>query len=773
MDGGLLDEQKLDPKLIEQLGPGRCGAIMNAWPKFTAVGAIGPDLFFWLQDYNDSNIPCDEIMLAMSLLYYLDDQGRLEDGPFDGLITIFSTVVGDTWAKILRFLSKLDALWQKFLKWWNETIGPIIAKAGQAVDDLSGGIFSALGDAITELKNGLVNLAEEELFESFDIFKWFSLKMRNGFDEQAFLWSDMTHYRRTSVIPARLIYHAREMLNDPTTAQHGEQLLAFALGWICHNGTDVIEHSFVNEQCGGPFRTHWQRHHLIENHIDGWNYHCTKDGTLPRDDFVGWQPSYPSIADSALYFAVQIPQDIDEPGSNQQGDLRQPLPEGTDSATQFKRKELLDTDGALPQWLAETIVQVFIEIYADPVTEGGDPKVQGALNEIPVPHPRNLHGQAFKDILDKSPDLIGKWLGILGIDNVGIALDELRQIIAPDLPETIPNIPEGFPFPWEIMAAYRFMLSWFKRSYLNTMDLDRPEPPTVFVPPASDVDIGPPDFSGVSSSDDPVSQTCEALAALLDWVFKSLEKAAQFLYDIAKSAASLVTWPAREAIYYAVTLPLWEATENIRMVLVHMGYMMPQSEQFWNDDPTGNLKRPNEVDESLVRLGHSVDSAFQEALASAIDFLGNLDNDPALNNVGVRDTLHAPNPWLPVRNPKPLNAQPNPANPVVEYLRPWAFPNTNNLRNDPKRAGNRLETPLTHAGPYSTDTLPNQLLQTDNSISNVARQLYQDAQNPNETDRISTAFVLHQGDGELGEGKYRGTNPMGDPVVFSTYLIGT
>jgi hypothetical protein len=59
--------------------------------------------------------------------------------------------------------------------------------------------------------------------------------------------------------------------------------------------------------CGGPFRTHWQRHHLIENHVDAWNYQCTGNGILPKDDFVGWQESYPSIADAALYFAVQIP----------------------------------------------------------------------------------------------------------------------------------------------------------------------------------------------------------------------------------------------------------------------------------------------------------------------------------------------------------------------------------------------------------------------------------------------------------------------------------
>ena len=62
-----------------------------------------------------------------------------------------------------------------------------------------------------------------------------------------------------------------------------EQFLAFALGYITHVGTDTIAHSFVNEQCGGPYRT-THRHHLIESHIDAWNYEQTgPGGTIPAD----------------------------------------------------------------------------------------------------------------------------------------------------------------------------------------------------------------------------------------------------------------------------------------------------------------------------------------------------------------------------------------------------------------------------------------------------------------------------------------------------------
>ena len=759
----------LDP--VKQLGPQVCGQAMKAWPKFTALGANGPDLFFFLQDYNQIEIPSDEIMLAMSLAYYLDDQKRLPD-EYAGLVAILA-LVSQTWADIVRFIIKLEQIWQKFLKVWNDTIGPIVEAAGKAIDDLTGGLLSTLGQAFTELANDLLALAAEELLSVGDVFGWFALKMRKGFDEQAFLWSDMVHYRRTSIVPARLIEHARIMRadNDPQTKEHGDQLLAFALGWICHVGTDVVAHSFVNEQCGGPFRTHWQRHHLIENHIDASNYERTKAGSgLTPDDFCGYQDSYPGLNQSALYFAMQIPQGIDKLATNdqKQGDLRRPLPEGDDQATQEQRKELLDTDGELPLWLAETIVQVFIEVYAhaaeggifskDPAT-GNDP-----LGEGDPPHPRNLLGQQFQTDIESGAVDIGKLLELLGVDNAGVALDELRKQIAPHPPFTVP---EGFPLPWEVQTAYRFMLSWFKRSYVSTFDMDKPQRPTVFTPPASDVTniardfTGPPDFSGVNPQDDPISQVCEALAALLDWVFKTVQDIGQFIEDLLKTVASASSWPVREVIYDNIILPAWGLSENLRRVLVHMGYLMPQSEETW---PNGELRKPSEIDHELITLGHTVDSAFKEALAAAWDPLGNLDDDPALTNEGVRDPLAALTPWLPIRvtkGEKPPTFSAASAGSVVEFQRPWAYPDRTNDR-DSTKAGNYLEAPLTTAGPYPRETLPVQLLATDGTASNAARAKYEAAGCPADTDAYNADFISAD----------HPSNPLGDPVVFSTYLMG-
>ena len=53
-------------------------------------------------------------------------------------------------------------------------------------------------------------------------------------------------------------------------------------------------------------------------------------------------------------------------------------------------------------------------------------------------------------------------------------------------------------------------------------------------------------------------------AAILDWIFKTLERVAQLLYDVVKTIASAATWPVREALYYGVTLPAWQVAEKVQ-----------------------------------------------------------------------------------------------------------------------------------------------------------------------------------------------------------------
>jgi hypothetical protein len=160
---------------------------------------------------------------------------------------------------------------------WNDTIGPVVALGDNAADALTGGLLSQFGVVVEELKVALKTIAEEELLTFTDIFSRFNTCVQKGFAEDLFLWSDMSHYRRPSALCQAFVDQVDKLAQKGMT-QESEQFLAFTLGYITHLGTDTIAHAFVNEQCGGSFRNHPQRHHLIENHIDAWNYAQTAPG---------------------------------------------------------------------------------------------------------------------------------------------------------------------------------------------------------------------------------------------------------------------------------------------------------------------------------------------------------------------------------------------------------------------------------------------------------------------------------------------------------------
>jgi hypothetical protein len=49
-------------------------------------------------------------------------------------------------------------------------------------------------------------------------------------------------------------------------------LQAYSYGWLSHITADVVGHAYVNLAVGGPWRTHFQRHHLQENFMDVWSW---------------------------------------------------------------------------------------------------------------------------------------------------------------------------------------------------------------------------------------------------------------------------------------------------------------------------------------------------------------------------------------------------------------------------------------------------------------------------------------------------------------------
>jgi len=124
--------------------PQFCGEVMREWEKFTAIGAIGPDLFYFSQDYNTNPVGAqsDELMLALAT-YYFYDKAKEED--WEPLLIILDKV-NSTIAALLRFLIKLQKIWDEFLAAWNATIGPLVHAATSLLDDLQQRVFDQLPD---------------------------------------------------------------------------------------------------------------------------------------------------------------------------------------------------------------------------------------------------------------------------------------------------------------------------------------------------------------------------------------------------------------------------------------------------------------------------------------------------------------------------------------------------------------------------------------------------------------------------------------------------
>ncbi|WP_194904437.1 zinc dependent phospholipase C family protein [Catenulispora rubra] len=739
------------------LTPQRCGELMKKWPKYTNVGAIGPDLFFFCQDYSgapfaESPYACDTLMLAMAVYYWVD---KAKDEDWEPLLVILAEV-DQTFAQVVRMLIKLQKAWQDFVQVWDATIGPVVSAAEAVLDGLTGGVISAVGGAISEFATALTQIVEQELVSYKDVFSWFSLKMRTGYDEHAFLWSDMLHYRKTNQMAANLLAEAQRQFGEDHDQDKLEQFQAFALGWIAHIGTDVIAHSYVNEQAGGPFRTHWQRHHLVENHIDAWNYRQARadgKGGLPGDDLAA-NDVYPDLSRSAFVYAVAL--DEEHPNG---WDRPATLPADRDAA-----KKAVDQDGEMPAWLAEGIVRALMATY----DEEGETV------------PTNLAGSDFANGLGTVKSGLETLLNVAGV-NLNRPIDDIIAQVAPAPGFTVPK---GFPLPWEVQVSYRFMISYYRLAFWGGFDLDKPRMPSVIEwPPASDLSdlASAPDFSGVNS-DDPLEDICAAILALLQWLVKEVAAVVKLVADIVKAIVSPLTYPIRWALYQLAMLA-WDMVNTAHDMLAHLGFVLPHGELRYPDD--GELRQPNEIDKALIQLGNTVDAAFQQALADAVDPFGFLDEDPNL-------LVPQPNPrterypFFPVR---PVQDSVNDAD---EYRRPWAYPSVS-VRGDhttrydtPTELSDvvnelkalnvdaRISTEIvrilgrtagTVSGPYPHGALPHEVLfRTDKPVSPAERQMYEHAATPAHTDVVNEQVI--------GRTPDRDHSPLGDPIPFSAYLMG-
>ena len=167
---------------VRHYDPQYCGRIMRDWEKFTAIGAIGPDLFFFSEDWNSDLVGphSDQIMLALAIYYFFDAANEDEWEP----LLIILEEVNSTMAAIIRFLLKLQRIWDDFVDAWNKTIGPFVDAASEILDDLTGGLISQFQVALDELMIAIKLIGEEELTTFADIWGLMNTVVQKGWSER-------------------------------------------------------------------------------------------------------------------------------------------------------------------------------------------------------------------------------------------------------------------------------------------------------------------------------------------------------------------------------------------------------------------------------------------------------------------------------------------------------------------------------------------------------------------------------------------------------------
>jgi hypothetical protein len=348
-------------------------------PNYYALGAIGPDLFFFLPDFRSVCVAGRRLPLA-------------------------NTLIGITeW---------LDELYKNLDEWiladWEKYFGPGNENSAEAISRMTGDLSTMVAD----VTGGFASIGTTALLalasQARDWIGMFSLGLNKGYDDQDFFWSDMLHYRKTSGFGRSLWSLAN--------SEQSDELRAYALGYITHLATDTTGHAFVNEKSGGPFRTHWQRHHLVENHMDAQTY----------DVDHGSEPRYNMFTESALHYSIAFT----DTGTDNHQDPLPSYPPGDSLRDLYARRRLLDLDSGMPKNLADLIYRAMGQTYQ---TGSADSQTVPAY-----PSPRIITGGDGRpdiEMIQTAYLLLFRYLKMSTLD--GFKHDK------PEPPELFPNL--AFP----------------------------------------------------------------------------------------------------------------------------------------------------------------------------------------------------------------------------------------------------------------------------------------------------------------------------------------
>lgn len=547
-------------------------AAAMAQPTYTALGAIGPDIFFLLPDF----------------------KGTVGTGLFGASRTI----------------KDIYGWWDtNFLGPYEDQLGPIQDNLSDEVDALTGGLASQISAissrAFAFIKDTLITLVSRQ----YDVFSLLGSGVPNGYDERTFFWSDMLHYRKTYTFAAHLWQKASDPSRD---AAQRERFQAFALGWMSHLATDVTGHAFVNEKAGGPFRLHWQRHHLIENHMDAFVY----------EHEHGMDPIYQALSCSAMHLWLSFNPD----GSSRVNFFdAQPGPSydpGDRTPAILDRRAKWDFDSEMPDDLADFLAEALREVYVEQGSDNDPSSAVGMMKDHPM---------VLSDIIP-------------GVDLDGYATAE------------------------DIKNTYWWLTKYVKMTSTDFFSMLRPKEPSTFVVPPfpSPPGSGTGDPGPGASDEGAWHDFLEILLAILAWVIYLGEIGLYPAAALAGIIAGAGTKPIRDVLYNTVELPLYNAWLSMHWYLSMTGFVMPLPQEINPGLHTlgvGVTDAWADVQDALGRLDGNLISHTESEPSGH----NRADRYP-------RDVVMDPPSWLQTAVRFALYQRCGLGDAPSEFLRPWRYP---------------------------------------------------------------------------------------------------
>jgi hypothetical protein len=624
------------------------GQSCHTWRNYLAIGSLGPDLFYLLPDYSDE--------LGCVIRHVLE-------------------WVIDVW----------DVIDAQFVGKWEAWMGPIQANDAQLASQLTTGLSNQLASVLNDLSAAMNSAFGSLMTRMGDWFGLLTSGVPQGYGDDAFYWSDIFHYRRTYQFPYVLYQQAaaaRETAASDRERSDADARMAFAVGWMSHCSTDVTGHPFTNAKAGGPYRDHWQRHHLVENHMDSQNYSAQNPG-----------PCYGERGTSALHFYVAFRSRDDAPYTMRDDgpayDYFASFPpyDTSDNPTAAAaRRSLFDLDsGGLPDLLVDALRSAMAEVYPD-----DGPKI---LTQDPQ------YTASGQDESDGRPN--------------AEALAEM----------------------WRIVYAY------LKISGSDGLSPLRPQPPGFLTghsfptPPGGTYGVDDDPARGADVDDDSQFTLLDLVLALFGWIIYVGQVIVWLATVLPGLITDVTTFPARAVNYWAVQVPAWYLYLLARRALVMSGFLTPKPEEIDPglttlgsssgpfsiamalDSPLGDAQPPFTVTEPSGRASDT------DATALDPDYPRNIvrDNPADVLAVDLTSLAHGP---LRYAGDGQTSYRP------TEWLAPWRYPASNQAGLPVPREGAG-----TMVGPYVVGDQSTVLLPGPGGDS-AARSQLELCTTPEETARV-------------------------------------